>query len=243
MPVEANLTDGSRWEFDAEVADAFDDMLARSIPQYEEMRAIVTDIAVRHLIPGSRLLDLGASRGEAMARVDTRLGDEHRRAGTQLVGIEVSPPMLAAARSRFHGHPNARLLGDDLRRGLPVHNERGRYTVALAVLTLQFIPIEYRPTLVSQVYDVLRPGGAFIVVEKLLAANGRVHQLLIDLYWERKRANGYSDEEVARKAAALEGVLVPLTAAGNEELLHGAGFSAVEPVWRWANFGAWLAVK
>jgi tRNA (cmo5U34)-methyltransferase len=42
---------------------------------------------------------------------------------------------------------------------------------------------------------------------------------------------------------ALEGVLVPVTAAWNEQLLKGAGFSQVECFWRWMNFAGWVAVK
>jgi hypothetical protein len=38
-------------------------------------------------------------------------------------------------------------------------------------------------------------------------------------------------------------VLVPVSAAANEELLRGAGFDAVECVWRCLNFAAWVAVK
>ena len=33
---------GAQWEFDAEVTQAFEDMLERSIPQYAVMRDLVT---------------------------------------------------------------------------------------------------------------------------------------------------------------------------------------------------------
>ena len=43
------------------------------------------------------------------------------------------------------------------------------------------------------------------------------------LYHGLKRANGYGEEAIERKRLSLEGVLVPVTAAGNEDLLRGAG--------------------
>ena len=46
-----------------------------------------------------------------------------------------------------------------------------------------------------------------------------------------------------RRRVALEGVLVPETASGNERLLRKAGFSDVECFWRWMNFASWVAVK
>jgi tRNA (cmo5U34)-methyltransferase len=58
-----------------------------------------------------------------------------------------------------------------------------------------------------------------------------------------KRRNGYSDEAIRRKALSLEGVLVPLTAAANEEALRAAGFRVVEPFWRHLNFAGWIALR
>lgn len=37
-------TPGERWEFDCTVAEAFDNMLERSIPNYEIMRELVTEV-------------------------------------------------------------------------------------------------------------------------------------------------------------------------------------------------------
>ncbi len=49
-----HVPSGQRWEFDTSVTTVFDDMLRRSIPQYEVMRHAVTELAKRH--PRSRLL-------------------------------------------------------------------------------------------------------------------------------------------------------------------------------------------
>jgi hypothetical protein len=40
----------------------------------------------------------------------------------------------------------------------------------------------------------------------------------------------------------LQGVLVPLTAAGNESMLRAEGFR-VQQFWQALNFAGWLAVK
>jgi tRNA (cmo5U34)-methyltransferase len=55
--------------------------------------------------------------------------------------------------------------------------------------------------------------------------------------------NGYTEAEVERKRLALEGVLVPVTAAWNEDLLFGAGFTSVDCFWRYLNFAGWVAVR
>jgi len=229
---------GPRWAFDDAVTGCFDDMLARSIPQYAAMRALVADLAVRHFRDGTAVVDLGCSRGEALAPLVATLGTR----ASAFVGVEVSPPMLAAARARFFGEEwsNVRILDLDLRRSYP--NEH-RASVTLAVLTLQFTPIEHRQRIVRDVYRQTVDGGAFLLVEKVLGASADIDASLVGAYYDIKRANGYSDDEIERKRLALEGVLVPVTARWNEELLRGAGFREVDCVWRHLNFAAWLAIK
>ena len=82
-----------------------------------------------------------------------------------------------------------------------------------------------------------------ILVEKVLGKSADLDRALVDVYYDFKRRMGYTQEEIDRKRLSLEGVLVPVTAEWNEELLHGAGFARVDCVWRWSNFAAWLAVK
>lgn len=63
------------------------------------------------------------------------------------------------------------------------------------------------------------------------------------LYYNLKASNGYTQEQIERKRLSLEGVLVPVTAKWNEELLRMAGFVHVDSFWRWMNFAGWVAVK
>lgn len=66
---------------------------------------------------------------------------------------------------------------------------------------------------------------------------------LVRNYYALKRHNGYDDEEIQRKRLSLEGRLVPITAAWNEQLLRSAGFTETECFWRWMNFAGWIAAK
>ncbi|MCL4256698.1 MAG: tRNA (cmo5U34)-methyltransferase, partial [Anaerolineae bacterium] len=128
---------------------------------------------------------------------------------------------------------------EDLRMRRPVE----RASVVLSVLTLQFTPIEYRQRIVRDVFNGLIQGGAFILVEKVLGATAELDALLVKEYHDLKRTNGYSQEQIDRKRLSLEGVLVPVTARWNEELLIGAGFRQVDAFWRYMNFVGWVAIK
>jgi tRNA (cmo5U34)-methyltransferase len=229
--------DTEKWEFDHGVTAVFDDMLARSIPQYHEMRTLTFDIGQEFVQPKTAVVDLGCSRGEALDPFIRTFGAYNR-----YVGVEVSEPMLEAARSRYAGYIDSGVVDIrnlDLRSDYP-HEQA---SLTLCVLTLMFTPIQYRLKIIQNIARHTVPGGAVILVEKLLGASADIDELMVDRYHRMKHEQGYSWDEIERKRMALEGVQVPVTAAWNEDLLRSAGFSQVDCFWRWMNFAGWIAVK
>lgn len=227
-----HMPEGEKWAFDNSVASIFEDMLSRSIPQYEVMRQAVFDIASPFAQPHTAIVDLGCSRGDALAPFVSKFWHQ-----STCIGVEMSDPMLQVAQERFEKRASIRSL--DLRKEYPPELA----SVTLSVLTLQFTPIEYRQRIVRNVYQHTAKNGVFILVEKLLGATADIDTLLIKNYYALKSMNGYSQEAIERKRLSLEGVLVPVTAKWNEELLHMAGFQSVECFWRWMNFAAWIAIR
>ena len=234
------------WVFDSEVALSFDDMLERSIPQYSVMRDAVTGLGCRFMdaVDGrATVIDLGCSRGAALAPFVERYGQTGR-----FYGVEVSEPMLDEARSLFTKpikQGTVRLERLDLRTEWVDIDASEDYPnqLTLCVLTLQFIPMEHRQRLLTNAFDAMRSGGAFLLVEKVLGSSSSMDRLFVDAYYQSKRNHGYSQGSIDRKRLSLEGVLVPVTAQWNEELLRQAGFHQVDCFWRWMNFAGWVAVK
>src|SRR6185369_12978131 len=91
-----HLPAASRWTFDESVTDVFTDMLRRSIPQYDVMREAVFAIGKDFVKKGTRIVDLGCARGDALLDFIEAYGPENT-----YVGIDVSEPMLQAVRHRF----------------------------------------------------------------------------------------------------------------------------------------------
>lgn len=230
-----------RWKFDEAVTDCFEDMLARSIPDLAGMRSLVSRLAASIVRSrgrgekgdGATIVDLGTSKGGALLSVRELLPK------ARLVGVEVSEPMLRAAKAAFNEDDLADIRRVDLRSDYPEE----RADVTLAVLALQFIPIEYRLEIVQRAFEKTKKGGAVIVVEKVIGGSAGIDRDLVNLYLEGKRLAGYPQGEIDRKRHALEGVLVPVTASWNEEILRLSGFREVDCFWRWLNFAAWIAKK
>jgi tRNA (cmo5U34)-methyltransferase len=135
--------------------------------------------------------------------------------------------------------PYATILDTDLRHDYPPLQA----SVTLSVLTLQFTPIEYRQKIIENVYNSTLPGGAFILVEKILGSDSFANDLFVDTYYDRKGENGYTQEQINAKRESLEGVLVPVTESWNRELLTSAGFKHVDAFWRHLNFAGWIGIK
>ena len=148
--------------------------------------------------------------------------------------------MRLEAQKRFKDSKSrVEIIDMDLRINFP----RDPTSVVLSVLTLQFIPIEYRQKIVKQVYDCLIPGGAFILVEKVLGSDAVINEILVKEYYDLKGKNGYTEEQINTKRRALEGILVPVTSKWNEEILAKSGFQSVDSFWRNLNFVGWVAIK
>ena len=230
-----------RWEFDESVTACFEDMLTRSIPDLAGMRRLVSQLTFDAISArpfgaggeGATVVDLGTSKGGALLSVRKLLPE------AALVGVEVSEPMLLAAKEAFEGDGLAEIRRLDLRTDYPGEGA----DVTLAILALQFIPIEYRLQIVQKAFDRTNEGGTLIVVEKVIGGSAALDRTMVDLYLAGKRGAGYPQESVDRKRLALEGVLVPVTAKWNEEILRLSGFREVDCFWRWLNFAGWIARK
>jgi len=240
MTTDATMPEG-KWQFDGAVTDAFDDMLARSIPAYNTMRELTARLAERFVVDGTDVVDLGCSRGAAVEPLVL----DHRLVNTFHL-VDVAPPMLDAARQRFRNEVQTgqvQVKSLDLRHQYPVPTDVPSVSVTLAVLTLQFTPIEYRRRIVQNIFDSTLPGGALLLVEKVLGTSAKLHDVFDEEYLNYKRLQRYTEEQITRKKASLEGVLVSMDAAANEAMLRDVGFRTVDTYYRWLNFAGWIAVK
>ena len=145
---------GERWTFDQSVTHVFDDMLRRSIPQYDVMRRAVFDVGSHFVQPETDIVDLGCARGEALTAFLQVYGGANR-----YIATDTSVSMLEAARTRFADAIESGLvtvMHTDLRREYPTV----RASLTLCVLTLQFTPVESRQCIVDRIFATTVPGGA-----------------------------------------------------------------------------------
>lgn len=229
------VENGKRWEFDESVTKVFDNMLERSIPQYELMRELVTRIGMQYMYDGATIIDVGCSNGNAVAPFVRRFGCDCR-----YFLQDCSEPMIKACKEKFGSSiDELQIINHDITKGIIGDNA----DVILSILTLQFTPIEYRQKIMSSIYDALKVGGVFIFVEKVLGNTNEIDTLMVEQYYQLKSDNQYTQKQIQNKRKSLEGVLVPITARWNEDLLSSVGFKKIDCFWRCLNFAGWIAIK
>ena len=197
------------------------------------MRALVYNAGERFVKPDTLIVDVGCSTGLAVEPFVTKHRDEN-----DFLLIDNAPAMAQACRERFGSEPAVTVKEGNLWEFLPFED---RASLVLSVLSMQFMPTAYRSFMLRQICESIVDGGALIYVEKVVA--GSLDDLMVDLYYQMKRENGYTDEQIMAKRRSLENVLSPLEPEWNEALLKEAGFRRVQMFWRCLNFCGWIAVK
>jgi len=223
--------------FDETVAGVFDDMVARSVPQYAEIQRMLAELAAEFVTEGSSVYDLGCSTGTTLAQLHGAL-----RVPARLVGIDNSPEMLDRCRTKLVASNlgNAiELRHGDLDEGIEIEDA----SVVFLVLTLMFVRPLNREKVMRQIYAGMRHDGCLLLVEKVLGNGSLFNRLFIERYYAYKRRMGYSELEISQKREALENVLIPYRLRENYDLLTSAGFRQVDVFFKWYNFAGIVALK
>ena len=223
-----------KFEFDEAVASVFDDMLSRSVPFYDEVRRLIIALILREEADGKKVLDLGSSTAKFLLELSGRMHSK-----MQLKGIDNSQAMLDRARQKCQAF-GAEL---ELEFADMLRYEYGDEDIVVANYTLQFIRPMQRTVLVQKIYDGMKEGGLFIFSEKVVFGDKRLDKQMIDIYYDYKKTQGYSEYEIAQKREALENVLIPFTIEENRQMCRDAGFSEIDTIFQWANFVTFIAKK
>ncbi|HKX57718.1 MAG TPA: carboxy-S-adenosyl-L-methionine synthase CmoA, partial [Xanthomonadales bacterium] len=230
--------------FDERVVRVFPDMINRSVPGYGLILPMLGVLARRCVQPGSRVYDLGCSLG-AVSRV---VRDAVSVPDVRIIAVDNSADMLNRFEQELQQQPQQQpqqqrrpqielVLGDIST--TPIED------ASLSVLnfTLQFIRRELRQDLLARIAAGTRPGGALVLSEKIRFCDAQEQALQNDWHHDFKRAQGYSDLEIARKRDALEQVLIPDTEEEHLARLQAAGWSKAVRWFQCFNFVSYLAIR
>jgi tRNA (cmo5U34)-methyltransferase len=207
------------------------------VPGYRTIIHMIGQIAERYATPGSHLYDLGCSLGAATLAMRHRT----QAADTRIIAVDNAQAM--ADRCQLVVDADSGLIPVDIRcqdlQQVAIENT----SVCVLNFTLQFIPVDDREAVLRRISAGMLAGGALILSEKIAFEDPQHHTLMTELHHNFKRANGYSDLEIAQKRTALENVLIPETLQCHIQRLRAAGFRSVDCWFQCFNFASLIAFK
>lgn len=211
------MADGSQSEWrDAAHALGY---LARAdaFPHRAEGEGVLLDhvpVSVR------RILDLGTGDGRLLALL------RRDRPDSIGVGVDVSEPMLEAARERFADQPGIELVRHDLAEPIPA---LGSFDAVVSCFAIHHVQDARKRTLFAEVFDRLVPGGVFCNLEHVASPTSRLHSAFY-------QALGYTPdfEDPSNHLLDVE------TQLG---WLRDIGFSDVDCYWKWLEMALLIGVK
>lgn len=229
------LTSGFR--FDEQVVKVFPDMIARSVPGYELIIPMIGLLARRYAQPDSTIYDLGCSLGAASLSMSLAV----RAPGTRIIAVDNSDAMVTRCKKNMSEKCGP--VPIDVRLQNILETQIDNASVVVLNFTLQFLDKEQRQSLIDRISAGMRPGGALIISEKICFDDGLEQNDQTAWHHDFKRAQGYSDLEIAQKRNALEDVLRPETEESHFNRMKLAGFSRYHRWFQCFSFASYIAFK
>ena len=219
------------WKFDKLTVPDFDNHVKKSVPFYDVSHDLTTQISSFFLKEKSVCYDLGSSTGVLLDKISKHNLDKK----LNLIGIDESNSMVKRAKKKF---PKINFKKNRLEKSKLKKND-----LTISLYTMQFVQPKYRQLIHNKIFKSLNWGGAFVLFEKIRANDARFQDLMNFLYFDFKKNNGLSKEEILNKEQSLRSVLDPYTLKANLDFLKRAGFKDVMPICQYLSFIGLLAIK
>lgn len=223
--------------FDAQVVEVFPDMISRSVPGYNTIIDTIGRLSQRFVTDNSHVYDLGCSLGAATLAMRKAITAKN----CKIIGVDSSSAMVERCKmhvNAFKGDTPVKIIEENI-----LNIEIENASMVVLNFTLQFIPPEQRQQLLTKIANGLKPGGLLLLSEKIADRDSVCNELLTDLHHDFKRANGYSELEIAQKRTALENVMRTDNLDTHLDRLRQAGFNHTTPWFQCFNFFSLIAIK
>ncbi len=187
------------WTFRSkEVVDAFDSHVREQLPWYEIATGAVAHIARSYIPNRGVVIDVGASTGNVGRAIAGTLNAR----SAELISLDPSPAMAPA-----YDAPGQFVIAEaetfDFASRKP--------DVIICFLALMFVPVAARAGVIERMQAAVQPGGAIIVVDKMIPRPGYVGTVNFRLTLAAKYEAGASPAEIIAKELSIAGVQRPMS--------------------------------
>ena len=195
-----SLTIPENWSFQSgDVAKAFDQHVRISLPWYDFVTGAVAHFARAYIPADGVVVDVGASTGN----IGRALAPTLKQRGADFRPIDNSPDMVAV-----YDGPGLLEIIDATAYDF---ESPPRPDLIICFLSLMFVPVGKRGELIERMKSALNPGGALLVVDKMIPRPGYVGTVAYRLTLAAKHEAGATANEIIAKELSISGVQRPMS--------------------------------
>jgi len=114
-------------------------------------------IELMRISPQDKILDLGAGTGRNACLMMKYLSPKG-----EIVGIDISEKMISQFQKKCANFPNAKIINARVDKSLPF---RKNFDKVFISFVLHGLPQDIRETIIKNVFEVLKEGGAFFILD------------------------------------------------------------------------------
>jgi SAM-dependent methyltransferase len=189
---------------------------ADGIPHRTEGEAVLLSFVPTN---AQRILDLGTGDGRLLRLLYAHCPN------AQLVGLDFSPTMIAAANSRFKGDSRVETRQHDLNDTLP----SDRFDVVVSSFAIHHCSNDRKRSIYSEIYSRLEPNGVFCNLEHVSSATDALHSRFLDCMGATR-----DDEDSSN---------ILLDVHTQLQWLTQIGFDDVDCYWKWLELALFGGVR
>jgi SAM-dependent methyltransferase len=204
---EGHLRPGHEWREQARSERWLE--IRDRLPGGAQMREVLLNDVIGDRRP-RRVLDLGTGGGALVADVRSVAPE------AEAYGLDISPPLLAAARMRFAGEKGIHFREHDLAETLPT--DHGRFDLILSAWVIHHLPDRRKQALYREAFDLLEPGGFFCNMDLVALPTAELQRRALSVF------ASMDEEDSSDQPAPVD------TQLG---WLRESGFENVDCYWKW----------
>lgn len=222
------------WRFDNKIVGEFDKHVRQSVPLYEMFHKSIVDISKYYIRRNTDIIDVGTSTGFFIKSIYDERTKINRN--NKHIGVDIEQAMIDECKKRYKDCDIEFILSD------AVDVDYKNASVITMILMLQFLEKKQRIALLQKIYDSVDNETALFVVEKIKTDNINIHDIYGELYYDFKKKQGLTSDEILSKNESLRGVMKSITLNESLSIFNQIGFKTDINV-KYNNFVSIVAIK
>ncbi|WP_145371768.1 class I SAM-dependent methyltransferase [Maioricimonas rarisocia] len=203
----------------------------RVVPGFADMHRMTALLLAERVPENGRVLVVGAGGGLEL------LAFARAQPGWSFDGVDPSAEMIQLAGKTLKEHASRTRLHHGFIDDAP----EGPFDAATCLLTMHFVEVEERRSMLAEIHRRLRPGSPLVVMHMSFPQDEAGRSTWLARYAAYAVSSGVDGQDARRAVSAIDSQLNILSPEQDEAILRDAEFSNVSLFYAGLTFRGWVA--